>query len=91
MTVEEVVCGDVRYSAKKPLCFDVAFDRADALYDLEGPFGIMLSAESREDLADALKAELQLLLTDYAKGDPAQMSSGAKKLREQLRGRFDLR
>ena len=90
MIIEEIVYGNVRYSAKTPLCFDVAFHRADALYDLEGPFGIMLSAESREDLADALEAELQLLLTDYAEGDPAQMSSGARELREQLRSRFDL-
>ena len=91
MTVEEVAYGDVRYSAKEPLRFNVAFHRADSLYDLEGPFGIMLSAESREDLADALKAELQLLLTDYAEGDPAQMSTRARELREQLRNRFGLR
>ena len=91
MEVEDVVYGNVRYSAKTPLRFDVAFHREDALYDLEGPFGITLSAESREDLADALEAELQLLLADYAEGDPAQMSSGAGELREQLRSRFGLR
>ena len=90
MKIEEVVYRNVRYSTKTPLCFDVVFHREDALYDLEGPFGILLSAESREDLADALEAELQLLLTNYAEGDPAQMSSGAKKLREQLRSRFGL-
>lgn len=91
MEVEEIVHGDIRYVANTPLRFDVAFDQADALYDLHGPFGIYLSAGSREDLADALEAELRLLLVDYGQGDPAHLSSDAKKLREQIRGRFGLR
>ena len=91
MEVEEVVYGNVRYVANTPLRFDVAFDREDALYDLQGPFGVLLSADSREDLADALATELRLLLEDYAEADPAQMSSDAKGLREELRRRFGLR
>lgn len=91
MEVEEIVCGNVRYVANTPLRFDVAFDQADALYDLRGPFGILLSAASREDLADALEAELNLLFADYAEGDPAHMASDARKLREQIRRRFGLR
>lgn len=90
MAVEEIVCGDSRYVADTPLHFDVAVDQADALYDLQGPFGIMLSAASREDLAEALEAELKLLLADYAEGDPAHMSSDARKLRAQIRRRFGL-
>lgn len=90
MEVEEVVYGDVRYVAKTPLRFDVTFDRDDALYDLKGPFGILLSAESRGDLADALQAELNMLLADYGEGDPAHMAPDAKKLREQIRDRFGL-
>lgn len=91
MEVEEVVYDNVRYVANAPLRFDVAFDREGALYDLEGPFGVLLSADSREDLADALESELRLLLEDYAEADPAQMSSDAKDLREKLRGWFGLR
>lgn len=68
----------------------MTFDQADALYDLQGPFGILLWAETCEDLADALEAELRLLLTGYAQGDPAQLASDAKKLRRQLRDRFGL-
>ena len=90
MEVEEIANGDVRYVANTPLCFDVAFDREDLFYELQAPFGILLSADSREDLADALEGELRLLLADYAEGDPEQMSSDAKKLREQIRGRFGL-
>ena len=90
MEVTEVVCGDVRYVANPPLHFDVTFDQTDALYDLEGPFGILLWAETREDLADALQAELRLPLEDYAEGDPARLASDAKKLRRQLRDRFGL-
>ena len=91
MEVEEIVYGNVRYVANAPLSFEVAFHQADALYDLEGPFGILLSADSREDLEDALEAELRMLLEDYAEADPASLSSDAKELREQLRGRFGLR
>ena len=90
MEVTEVVRGDVRYVANPPLRFNVTFDQADALYDLEGPFGILLWAETRDDLADALQAELRLLLEDYAEGDPARLAYDAKKLREQLRERFGL-
>ena len=91
MEVAEVVYQNVRHVTTPPLRFNVTFDKADALYDLEGPFDVMLSADSREDLADALKAELNLLFADYAEGDPARLSSGAKKLRNEIRGRFGLR
>ena len=91
LEVEEIVHGNIRYVANIPLRFDVVFDQSDALYDLQGPFGIHLSASSREELADALEAELRLLLADYGKGDPAHMSSDAKKLREQIRSRFGIR
>lgn len=91
LEVEEIVHGNIRYVANIPLRFEVAFDQSDALYDLQGPFGIHLSASSREELADALEAELRLLLADYGKGDPAHMSSDAKKLREQIRSRFGIR
>ena len=88
MEVAEVVYQNVRHVTTPQLRFNVTFDKADALYDLEGPFGVMLSADSREDLADALEAELNLLFADYAEGDPAHLSSDAKKLRDEIRGRF---
>ena len=91
MEVKEFVYRGVRHVATPPLRFDVTFDGADALYDVEGPFDVMLSAESREDLADALEAELNLLFADYAEADPAHLSSDAKQLRDQIRGLFGIR
>ena len=94
MKVEEVVYRNVRYRryrATPPLRFNVTFDRADAFYDLQGPFHILLSADSREELVDALEAELRMLFADYAEEDPANLASDAKKLREELRSRFGLR
>ena len=88
--IEEIVHDDRRYVASTPLRFDVAFDRGDLFYEAQGPFGILLSADSREDLVDALEAELRLILRDYAEGDPENMSSDAKKLRDQMRSRFGL-
>ena len=90
MEVREFFHGNVRYRANPPLCFDVTFDQADDLYDLQGHFGISIWAESRDDLKHALDAELDLLLADYARGDPARMSSDARKLREEVRRRFGL-
>ena len=87
MEIEEIGDG---HRANTPLRFDVAFDREDLFYELQGPFGILLSADSREDLKVALEHELRLLFTDYAEGNPEHMSSDAKKLREQIRGRFGL-
>ena len=91
MEVEEVVYRGVRHVATPPLRFDVTFHRADALYDLEGPFDVLLSAYSREYLADALEAELEMLFEDYAEGNPANLSLGAKELRDEIRTRFGLR
>ena len=90
MEVEEVVYRDVRHVATPPLRFDVTFHRSDAFYELQGPFGILLSADSREDLADALEGELKMLFGEYAERDPGNMTSDARKLRDQIRTRFGL-
>ena len=90
MEICEFFHRNVRYLANPPLCFDVTFDQADELYDLQGHFGIFIWAESRDDLKHALDAELDLLLAEYAQGDPARMSSDARKLREEVRRRFGL-
>lgn len=90
MEIKEFVHRGVSYVATPPLRFDVAFDRADALYDLQGPFDVLLWADSREDLADALEGELNMLFEDYAEGDPAHLSSDARKLRDDIRSRFGL-
>lgn len=89
--VAEFVYRGVRYVANPPLRFDVTFDRTDALYDLQGPFDVLLWADSREYLADALEAELNLLFEDYAEEDPAHLSPDAKTLRDQIRDRFGFR
>ena len=91
MEVAEVVYQNVRYVTTPPLRFNVTFDKADALYDLDGPFDVMLSADSREDIADALEAGLNLLFADYAEGEPARLSSDAKKLRDEIHRRLGLR
>ena len=73
LEVEEFVCRNVHYAATPSLRFNVTYNRADALYDLQGPFDVMLWAESRGELADELEAELNLLFEDYAEGDPAHL------------------
>ena len=88
VVLEEVVYRNRRYAATTPLRFDVAFNRDDLFYEASGAFDILLSADSREGLVDALQGELRLLLAEYAEGNPERMTSGAKNLREQVRRRF---
>ena len=90
VVLEEVVYRNRRYAATTPLRFDVAFNRDDLFYEASGAFDILLSADSREGLVDALQGELRLLLAEYAEGNPERMTSGAKNLREQVRRRFVL-
>lgn len=88
VVLEEVVYRSRRYAATTPLRFDVAFNRDDLFYEASGAFDILLSADSREGLVDALQGELRSLLAEYAEGNPERMTSGAKNLREQVRSRF---
>ena len=88
MEVPEFFHKNVRYPANPPLCFDVTFDQADDLYGLQGHFGILIWAESREELKSALDVELNILWEDYAQGDPVDMASDARRLREEIRHRF---
>ena len=88
MEVREFFHGNVRYQPSPPLCFDVTFDQADDLYDLQGHFGISIWAESREELRNALDVELNVLWEDYGQSDPVDMASDARRLREEILHRF---
>ena len=56
---------NVPYSASPPLRFKVTYDPLDRLYDLDGEFGISVSAYSRSDLHHELQEALSMLWIEY--------------------------
>ena len=79
---------NVAYRASPPLRFKVRHDPRDELYDLDGEFGISVSASSRSDLDDELQEALSMLWIEYGEESPDRLSPKAQRLRADLRKRL---
>ena len=79
---------NVAYRASPPLRFNVRYDPRDKLYDLDGEFGISVSASSRPDLDDELREALSMLWIEYGEESPERLSPKAQRLRSDLRKRL---
>lgn len=79
---------NVPYSASPPLRFKVTYDPLDQLYDLDGEFGISVSACSRSDLHHELQEALSILWIEYGEESPERLSRKARRLRTDLRKRL---
>ena len=79
---------NVPYRASPPLRFKVKYDALDRLYDLDGDFGISVSAYSRSDLHHELQEALSMLWIEYGEESPDRLSPKAKRLRTDLRKRL---
>ena len=79
---------NVAYRASPPLRFKVRYDPRDELYDLDGEFGISVSASSRSDLDDELQEALSMLWIEYGEESPDRLSPKAQRLRADLRKRL---
>ena len=79
---------NVPYRAKPPLRFKVTYDPQDQLYDLNGEFGISVSACSRSDLHQELQEALSMLWVEFGQESPDRLSPKAEKLRHLLRKRL---
>ena len=86
--INELTIYNTLYQAKPPLRFTVSFDREKHLYDLEGDFGITLSAEARPELEDELYETLAMLWSEYAQEHPQFLSPQARRLGGELRSRI---
>ena len=84
----EIVIDNVRYRVVPPLRFEVKFDSKDCLYDLQGDFGILVHAETRNALEDMLWDSLDMLWIEYAQEDPEKLTMSAQRLRAELRCRL---
>ena len=87
--VAELMLDGSNYRAKPPLHFEVEFNNEEYFYSLEGDFDIILAAESRIELEDALDDMLNYLWTKFVYGNLDSFSDDAKQLRNELLGRID--
>ena len=79
---------NVPYRAYPPLRFKVKYDPLDRLYDLDGEFGISVSASSQSDLHHELQEALSMLWIEYGEESPDRLSPKARRLRSDLRKRL---
>ena len=79
---------NVVYRASPPLRFKVKYDPLDQLYDLDGEFGISVSASSQSDLHHELQEALSMLWIEYGEESPDRLSPKARRLRIDLRKRL---
>ena len=79
---------NVAYRASPPLRFKVTFDPRDQLYDVDGEFGISVSASSRRDLHHELHEALSMLWIEYGEESPDRLSPKSRRLRADLRERL---
>ena len=79
---------NVVYRASPPLRFKVKYDPRDRLYDVEGEFGISVSASSKSDLHHELQEALSMLWIEYGEESPGRLSPKARRLRTDLRRRL---
>jgi hypothetical protein len=80
--------GQRRYSAIRPLEFPVTFSPMEGIYTAAGDFHMMVSAETRPELEDAVDNALAFLWREYVVSDPQLLSGDAQSLREQLKSAF---
>ena len=86
--IRKVHLYNVAYRASPPLRFKVKYDPRDRLYDLDGEFGISVSASSRSDLHHELQEALSVLWIEYGEESPDRLSPKARRLRTDLRKRL---
>ena len=79
---------NVAYRASPPLRFKVRYEPLDEVYDLDGEFGISVSASSRSDLHHELQEALSMLWIEYGEESPDRLSPKALRLRTDLRERL---
>jgi hypothetical protein len=88
ITIAAFHFGKRQYSAARPLRFPVTFSPAEGTYTAIGDFHVMVSAETRAELVDAVENALAFLWREYVVSDPQNLSGDAQSLRDQLESAF---
>jgi hypothetical protein len=79
----------INLKSKISLQSSISFDPDSWLYKAEGPFDILLFAETRAQIEVQLDEELAMLWSEYAKADPSVLTAGAKELQHELLEAFE--
>jgi hypothetical protein len=77
-----------RYSAIRPLEFPVTFNLMEGIYTVVGDFHVLVAAETRSELEDAVASALEFLWDEYVVSDRQTLSGDAQSLRERLKRAF---
>lgn len=75
---------------KIPMSIPVQFNQELGQYDLDGPFGIVLGAETRPEIETQLFLELAMLWREYVKTPDNMFTSAARSLRDELIASFEV-
>lgn len=79
------------FNAKEPVTLSVSFDPESELYTAEGPFHLMVSGPTRDELEAEAKAMLALLWREYVDIEESCLSGDALELRRALINAFGAR
>jgi hypothetical protein len=88
--VEPFVVQDINVRPRRPIKIAITFDRDEQFFAAKVPeLGIEAAAQTRDEVLDAVTAELRVLWRKYALEDDARLSDGARRLKENLRTTFE--
>ena len=88
MKVDEIHIGNERLRADPPLRFKVGYLELGICYHLDGELGLSLHAFSQGELKSALIESFECWWWNYALEEESRLSSGARKLKQELISRF---
>ncbi len=82
--------GNRTVRARRPLVVSIRFDREEQLFTAAVPsLEIETVGETRDDVAEGIVAELRVLWRNYALGDDARLTAGARNLKGRLLEAFE--
>jgi hypothetical protein len=75
-------------TAKGALEFNVGYSRDMNLYEVDGPFGIFETADTRPDLEALIGEQIAFLWKEYVQVDEHKLAPSGRRLRSELLDAF---
>jgi len=89
LPIELFVVDDRPVVPRAPLSVAIRFDREEQLFTATIPeIGVETAGETRDEVADAVTAELRVLWRLYAREDDGRLAPGARQLKQSLHAMF---
>ena len=87
VSIDSFDVGNRTVRARHPLAVRIRFDREEQLFTAS--LEIETVGETRDDVAEGIVAELRVLWRNYALGDDARLTAGARNLKGRLLEAFE--